>query len=192
MWPKIYEKQPLATLHIYADVNGKWVNDVSPDEMTMIKQMLHDYSQRENNYGIRYHGWVDKNTLAESWLSSDVWFYPCKFAETFCLTALEAALTKTLAITNDLAALQNTVGDRGVVIKGDASTKEWQDVALEKIFEYMDPSNIDKKNESINKNYDWASKLSWENQAYKLVSEHLIEEVNQRGLFNWTNDLPSG
>jgi predicted O-methyltransferase YrrM len=192
MWDKIYKREPRATLHIYADVDGKWANDVAPEEMRDIRSMLSLYSQRENGWGVRYHGWVDKKTLADSWISADIWFYPCKFAETFCLTALEAALTKTLAITNDLAALQNTVGDRGVVIKGDATTKEWQDSALEKIFEYIDSENSCKKDILIQKNYAWASKLSWENQANKLVNEHLIEDIKYRGLFNWTNDLPSG
>ena len=62
---------------------------------------------------IYYHGWFDKQTLADAWLSADIWFYPCIFMETFCLTALEAATTRTFAVTNDLAALQNTFGDRG-------------------------------------------------------------------------------
>ena len=192
MWPKIYERQPLATLHIYADIDGKWVNDVAPDEMNAIRSMISLYSQQENLCGIRYYGWVDKATLAEAWLSADIWFYPCKFAETFCLTALEAAITKTLAITNDLAALQNTVGDRGVVIRGDPLTQEWQDNALSKIFEYIDPANVYKKNEFIMRNHEWASNLSWENQAHKLVSEYLVEDIKYRGLFNWTNDLPMG
>lgn len=29
MWPKIYEYQPFASLHIYCDLDGKWVNEVT-------------------------------------------------------------------------------------------------------------------------------------------------------------------
>jgi hypothetical protein len=113
--------------------------------------------------------------------------------ETFCLTALEAALTKTLAITNDLAALQNTVSDRGVVINGNAMESEWQEKTLEKIFYYMDPINIGKKNELIERNYNWASNLSWENQAHKLLDEYILpnNKLEYKQMYNWTNGLPN-
>jgi hypothetical protein len=193
MWPKIYEKQPLATLYIYSDINGKWVNEVAPEQIFAIKKLLEDYKERENGLGINYYGWVDKKTLADSWTSSDIWFYPCIFMETFCLTALEAALTKTLVVTNDLAALQNTVADRGVVIKGDSTTVEWKNNALEKIFEYIDAKNIDKKTELIERNYEWASKLSLESQAKKLLNEYILpnNKLEYKQMHNWTNELPN-
>jgi len=193
MWPKIYEKQPLATLHIYSDVNGKWVNDVAPEQMQAIKELLVEYNKTASGLGIYYYGWVDKKTLADSWASSDIWFYPCTFMETFCLTALEAALTKTLVITNDLAALQNTVADRGVVIKGDTTNGEWQKAALEKIFEYMDPLNSDKKRKLLEKNFEWASKLSWENQAKNLLENYILpnNRLEYKQVYNWTNELPT-
>jgi predicted O-methyltransferase YrrM len=113
--------------------------------------------------------------------------------ETFCLTALEAALTKTLVITNNLAALQNTVGHRGVIIKGETNELEWQEMALLKIKKYLDPENIHLKNELIVRNYEWASTLSWESQAQKLLDCHILQEkLEYKGMYNWTNDLPFG
>ena len=193
MWPKIYEYQPDASLHIYSDINGTWVNNVAGDKMNEIRKLMKTYDVENNGMNIYYHGWVNKKQLADAWSSSDIWFYPCTFAETFCLTALEAALSKTLVITNNLAALQNTVGHRGVVIKGDASDKEWQENALLKIKKYLNPDNINIKNELIARNYEWASKLSWENQANKLLNEHILsEKLEYKGMYNWTNDLPFG
>jgi tetratricopeptide (TPR) repeat protein len=193
MWPKIHEYQPLASLHIYCDINGKWVNQVEGKMMEKIKELLTMYNASKNNMNIYYHGWVNKDVLARSWLTADIWFYPCKFMETFCLTALEAASTKTLVITNNLAALQNTVGHRGVIIKGDPIENEWQEKALSKIKKYLDPVNISIKNELIKKNYEWASTLSWESQTKKLLEEHiLIEKLEYKGMYNWTNDLPFG
>jgi hypothetical protein len=152
-----------------------------------------NYNVAENNMNIYYHGWVNKQTLAESWLTADIWFYPCTFMETFCLTALEAALTKTLVITNNLAALQNTVGHRGVIIKGEPMESEWQEKALAKIKKYLDPANKSLKNELIERNYEWASTLSWESQARKLLDEHILQEkLEYKGMYNWTNDLPFG
>jgi len=193
MWPKIFEFQPQASLHIYCDIDGKWVNQVQGEMMNKIRQLFIEYGVTENKMNIYYHGWVNKQTLSEAWLSSDIWFYPCTFMETFCLTALEAALTKTLVITNNLAALQNTVGHRGVIIKGEPNEPEWQEKALSKIKKYLDPENIHLKNELIERNYEWASKLSWASQANKLLNEHiLLEKLEYKGMYNWTNDLPFG
>jgi len=193
MWPKIYEYQPLASLHIYSDVNGQWVNNVEGEMMIQIRDLMTEYGVEQNNMNIYYHGWVNKETLGNAWLSSDIWFYPCTFMETFCLTALEAALTKTLVITNNLAALQNTVGHRGVIIKGDAKDIEWQEKTLLKIKKYLDPKNVHLKNELIERNYEWACKLSWENQAKKLLHEYILQEkLEYKGMYNWTNDLPFG
>jgi predicted O-methyltransferase YrrM len=193
MWPKIHEFQQKASLHIYSDINGKWVNQVEGEIMKQIQQLLVDYKAYEHNMNIYYYGWVNKQTLAEAWITSDIWFYPCTFMETFCLTALEAALTRTLVVTNDLAALQNTVGDRGVIIKGDPKENLWQETALDKIKKYMDPQNESLKNELIKRNYEWASTLSWESQANKLLQEYILaDELEYKGMYNWTNNLPYG
>jgi len=161
--------------------------------MVQIRQLMTDYNVKENGMNIYYHGWVNKQVLAEAWLTADIWFYPCTFMETFCLTALEAALTKTLVITNNLAALQNTVGHRGVIIKGEPIETEWQEKALVKIKKYLDPANKLLKNEFIERNFQWASTLSWESQAKKLLDEYiLLEKLEYKGMYNWTNDLPFG
>jgi hypothetical protein len=187
MWPKIYDNYNDASLHIFCDLNGEWVNRVATNKITEIKLLIEQY---DSKYNIHNHGWVDKKTLANSWITSEYWLYPCTFQETFCLTALEAALTKTLAITNNLAALQNTVGDRGIIIEGDAETNDWQNKALQEVFNIME--NPSKKEKLINKNYNWAINLSWENQANKLLNQHLLTNKFQYcGMLNWTNDLPS-
>jgi tetratricopeptide (TPR) repeat protein len=193
MWPKIYEFQPMASLHIYCDVNGTWVNQVQGAMMEQIRELMQLYNVDQTGMNIYYHGWVNKEILAESWLTADIWFYPCTFMETFCLTALEAALTKTLVITNDLAALQNTVGDRGIVIEGNATEAEWQEKALIEIKKYLtsDPKNINIKNELVEKNYKWASTLSWKLQANKLLEEYILQQkLEYKGMYNWTNDAP--
>jgi predicted O-methyltransferase YrrM len=188
MWPRIYERDNSATLYIYADVNNKWSNDVEPQKMEEIRKLLNAY---KDGLGVHYRGWVNKKELSDAWLSSDFWFYPCTFMETFCLTALEAASSKTFAITNHLAALQNTVGNRGAIINGDPTTKEWQELALSQVFYYMDSKNKDEKERLIDINYEWSSTLTWENQARKLIKEYIEPhtEFEYKGMYNnWAND----
>ena len=193
MWPRIYEHQPKASLHIFCDVNHKWSNDVEPEKMQNIKMLLEKYDAYNHGMNIYYHGWVNKKTLANAWLTADIWFYPCTFMETFCLTALEAAATKTLVITNHLAALQNSVGNRGVIIKGDATTQEWHEKALTKIFKILDSEDNKMKNVLIEANYDWAKDLSWENRASILLDTFILKEkFEYKGMYNWAHDLPKG
>ena len=176
MWPKIIEKYPTASLHIYSDIYGKWVNDVEGPKMKTIASLLDNYKNVDGGLNIHYHGWVGKEELAEGWKTAEYWFYPCTFAETFCLTALEAALSKTLAISNGLAALQNTIGERGITIPGDTHTTEWQQAALYELFAIME--NTKKRNELIEMNYKWASSMSWESQAHKLLNQHLLQQIS--------------
>ena len=111
--------------------------------------------------------------------------------ETFCLTALEAASSKTFVVTNDLAALQNTVSNRGAIIKGDPMTDLWQEEALKTVFFYLNPDNLSNKNELIERNLSWAKNLTWENQANKLLNEIILPNsiFEYKGMYNWTNDI---
>lgn len=193
MWPDIYMNEPLVTLNIYSDIYNKWSNETEPEKMEKIKRLLDDYSKRKNGLGIKYHGWVNKSALEEAWKKADIWFYPCTFMETFCLTALEAALSKTFVITNNLAALQNTVSDRGVIINGNPTTKEWQNDALIQIARYLNPSIIQLKNKFIERNYKWAEELTWERQSNKLLNEYVLQnKLEYKGMYNWTNNVPFG
>ena len=192
MWNKIKQNIPNALLHIFSDVNGSWVNQNYPVELNEIKK----YLEENNQNGIVYHGWVSKDKLANAWKQADVWFYPCKFAETFCLTAVEAAISKTLVISNDLAALQNTVGDRGVVIPGDVTTEDWQEQALQQIIHILSPQGFQKRNELVNKNYNWALKHSWQARAVDFAIQY-IESIEQdddtkRNKFEKTNMINFG
>ena len=182
MWSTIKSNISDATLHIYSDIDHQWTNQVAPDQIAKIKQLLdnlgaYGYKNKDkfayNKSGIFYHGWVSKQELAKGWSKCEYWLYPCIFQETFCLTALEAALTKTLPITNHLAALKDTVGDRGVIVEGDPMTEQWKSTAVEKILWII--KNKKEKEVLLNKNYEWALTHSWENQANKLMDEYLLK-----------------
>jgi len=180
MWPAISMKYPDASLHIYSDIDGKWVNSVEKELMIKIRDLLDKYKNNQDihNLNINYHGWVSKEVLANSWKTSEYWLYPCTFKETFCLTALEAALSKTLCITNGLAALENTVGNRGICINGDTNTVEWQTEATNALFTIME--NKKEKERLVEMNYNWALNQSWENQADKLTKQYFLPHTKRK------------
>jgi len=184
MWPMILEKFPKAELHLYVDLDGKWVNEYHRDEMNLIKEILMSIKRVYN------HGWVSKKKLAKAWAKTDVWFYPCKFYETFCLTALEAALSKTLAITNGLCALDETVGDRGLKLEGNVMSVEWQQNAVVEVVKIL--GDKVERDRMVESNFRWAMGMGWEERGrlmLEIIGENSMEYV---GMYNWTNDIPLG
>lgn len=214
MWPDIKRNIPDATLNVYSDINGKWVNEVAKEQMDEIRRIL----SAGGLEGVTMHGWVSKADLAAAWGRADIWFYPCIFQETFCLTALEAAATKTLAVGTPLAALGETIGNRGVLVDGDPMSKDWQERALKALCEILGDSK--KREDLIERNYAWACEMSWRSRGDKFaelflgdsgtvnsnkVLNTIIEEttsevesevksndLNYAEMYNWTHDLPSG
>lgn len=208
LWPEIIKILPDAVLEIFSDVENNWANTHHKDNMTLVKSLL-ESRFKDCRGSIIYHGWVDKDTLAEGWRRASYWLYPCRFIETFCLTALEAAATRTLPITNDLGSLIETVGDRGVIIPGNSETSEWKNKLLETL------KNLGDYSELLEKNYKWSLERTWEKRANyfydnfikpnikesKLVDNNIQDPtlqlfvnpiLNYYNMYNWTNDLPRG
>jgi hypothetical protein len=154
MWPRILERYPDSTLNVFCDLSHSWTKRYYPEEMEYITKNI-------NQKGITVHGFINKKDLNEWWLKSEYWLYPCIFEETFCLTALESAVSRTLPITNGLAGLSETA-KHGITILGNPKTQEWQDKCLMKLFELMDSLDF---TELLNVNYNYAKNLSWEKQT---------------------------
>jgi predicted O-methyltransferase YrrM len=188
MWDNILKHFPDATLNLFVDLEHSWTLENFREEIEEIKGWIEKYSQ-----SIKNHGWVSKKELANFWKRSHVWFYPCKFKETFCLTALEAACSRTLVINNNLAALKDTVADRGVVIEGDENqviTKEWSDSALEKIVYYL--NNCNESNDLIEKNYKWAKKNTWKDRTNIFINNNkIMEEIYNFDKYMFLDDSQS-
>lgn len=147
IFPKIVAKYEIAKLNIFCDFENKWLVDNYQDDIIQIKILL----EQQKKYVIN-HGWVNRSTLRDYWSKSHIWFYPCTFKETCCLTAYEAAVSKTLVVSNHLAALKESIGNRGVIIDGNPVEQEWQDKALKILFEILDN---DGEKEFVDLNYDW-------------------------------------
>jgi predicted O-methyltransferase YrrM len=181
MWKDILRIFPDSTLDVYSRLDHPWCLEHYPQQMIQIQNLIHQP-------GIITHGWVNQSVLTEAWKEADIWLYPCIFQETFCHTALQAAASQTLAITSDLAALRNTVGDRGFMIPGDPHTQGWRDDVLNIL---RNLHTFDLK-DLLTRNLEWAQSHSWENQAKKLLSYADKYKLEYRNMFNWTNNIPLG
>ena len=74
------------------------------------------------------------------------------------------------------------------------TTEIWKEQAFQKIFYYMDETNKNEKQKLIETNYNWAKTLSWEKQTKNLIDNYIYpnDVIEYKGMYNWTNDLPSG
>ncbi len=134
LFPKITKRYPDATLNIFCDLDHEWSNRVAGDQMIEIKKLLLEQTNVFN------HGWVNKKVLNAYWEITHVWFYPCIFNETFCLTALEAAASKTLIVCPKLAALEDT---RGVFVEyEDVNKNTFGDKALNTLYKVLDDPKL--------------------------------------------------
>lgn len=166
MWPRILERYPGATLDIFCDFSNEWLHQHWASEIQLVQELLSLYPDSVTN-----HGWVNSETLEKYWKKSHVWFYPCTFEETCCLTAWEAAAHKTLVVGNHLAALSESIGDRGVVIEGNARTTEWHDQAIEALFNTLD--NDQEYAKYIQLNYDWVKTKNFHNVVSSFLEKYL-------------------
>jgi hypothetical protein len=172
IWEEIINKYPIASLHIHCDINNKWVNSVCEKEMKEVKKLLATYLQNFKKYNVTYHGWTSKEKLAETFKSAEFLLYPTNFVETFCLTALESAISKTFILTSKLGSLNDTVNDRGILIDiekfGKNYEKTYQEEILKQLFYYIE--NVQERNIFIEKNYQWASNLSWKDKSKEFIN----------------------
>jgi len=187
MWPNIVSKYSESKLYIHCDIENSWLKNIRKEEMEEIKTLIEKYSNNDSS-SVIYKGWTSKKELAQSFKTSDVWLYPCTFLETFCLTALEAAISKTLVITSELGALKETVGNRGIMIEGDAKTTEWQKKTLNSLFEVLSDQKL--KNSLIEKNYLWAKEMSWKRKSNDLLEILTNDRIIMEEEENIVSSLP--
>ena len=110
-WSDIKMRFPDAELHVFSDFESPLVQARIPDLTKSLKKTSASLA------GVVLHGFVGQNVLRDYMYSADVWFYPTKFEETYCITALECQASGTLCVCSSLAALNETVGaDRGIML----------------------------------------------------------------------------
>lgn len=116
-WPKIRALAPGAELHVYYGFKG-WKlmakgNSVAVSKIAWFERRLGEMEVQ----GVFFHDRVGQQELADSFMRSLLWLYPTDFKETSCITAMEAQAAACVPVCTGLAALNETVGERGVLVK---------------------------------------------------------------------------
>ena len=164
MWGNIRAELEGATLYIHCDIyNHKWLNEMCGEEMNEIRMMI----EKGGLEGVVYKGWVSKEELYKSWGEAEVWFYPTMFLETFCLTALEAGVSRTLIVTMKIGSLDEVVGERGVVLNYNLLEDKGREKVMEELIGVM--RDEERKKEYVEKNYEYCKKLTWAERSKDFV-----------------------
>lgn len=120
MWPRILGIWPDASLEVF--VPGVDLADHRPllERCAALRVCCYGGGDGGGEEGLQ-------TLLQEGWQRAQYWLYPSTSPETLCVSALDAAANRTLAVVPNLAVLTEVPG---IVIEGDARTPEWQDQAL--------------------------------------------------------------
>ena len=108
MWPKIRTLEPKATLGVYYGFETMKKMNEGNKRGSAIVNYLFDRVTSMADEGVYYHGRVGQAELAEAYKKSLIWFYPTRFSETSCITAIEAQAAGCCVVTSKLAALEET------------------------------------------------------------------------------------
>ena len=112
--------------------------------------------------GVVHHGRLPQRVLLPYLQTAEVWFYPTRFRETFCITALEMQYARVLAVCSRLAALEETVGDRGVLID-DPDADDFAERALAALLELLDDRA--RQQALRERAHSWAAEQTWQARA---------------------------
>jgi glycosyltransferase involved in cell wall biosynthesis len=120
IWPIVRKSIPDAELHVFYGFDA-WEATVAmmgAAGENELKRIRHIKDKLGRTPGVRVRGRVDQAELAREQMRSGVWAYPTAFTETSCITAMEAQAAGCRIVTSPLAALNETVGNRGQLIPG--------------------------------------------------------------------------
>lgn len=114
------------------------------------------------NY-IHYGGKLRHDKLIEEFETSEIWFYPTHFVETYCMSAVEAQMAKCVCVATDIAALNEIIDNRGVLINEELYSEEYKQKCIDEIVNIL--TNDEIKIKYQNAGHEWAINQTWENRA---------------------------
>jgi glycosyltransferase involved in cell wall biosynthesis/GR25 family glycosyltransferase involved in LPS biosynthesis len=192
----IYTSNPVRGLKYLVD-NFASIRSEIPDAELFVYRGEEDFGDEnqtlldtiKSTEYIKFMGRVENESLVEHQLKADFWYYPTAWAETFCISALEAMAAGCICITSDLAALKDTIGDRGVLLRENIYSDEYSKEAIEKIIEFSKDEEL--KETFRNKGVEWAKNQSWPTRVNEWLNmigyERIQHNITVKLMCNWTD-----
>jgi FkbM family methyltransferase len=171
-FPKIIKEMPHAHLDIY--------RNLPEDFQEAVKYMSY----------VNVKGQATNEKILDAFAEAEYWYYPTKWNETYCISALEALANGCLCIATDLAALSTTIGDRGVLLKESIYSEEYWNSGIKAIMRYENDPDLKRK--TIEKGKKWAREQEWCNIAsywLDLLESNKDVNLKDNNMFNRLRDL---
>lgn len=146
----LHKEYPQIELYVY---RGKECFEAS--------KMNHLITEMDNCNYIHYGGRIDPKEIAREFCKSDIWFYPTHFTETYCISAIEAQLAGCVCVCSNIAALGETVGNRGFLLKQPARSRAFKIEALDTMRKVLQMDREPLRKPAIK----WAKEQTWANRA---------------------------
>ena len=105
------------------------------------------------------YGYEPPLKVHQEMITSEYFFYPSIFFETFCCSAVEAQLYECICIYNNIGCLNETIGDRGLSIDYNPKELNYVEKTCSKIIELINNDEIKKKFKEQGKNYALSTKM---------------------------------
>ncbi len=151
MWPKIKEKIPEATLHVYYGWNTFYKLEKNNPERMMWMKKVQEMMKQD---GVVDHGRVGQKELAQDMLKTSFWLYPTDFPEIDCITAKEMQAAGVYPITSGYAALEESQIS-GMKVRGDTYDPEWQKEYIKEVVSYKDAEINHEHIKTLSKQFSW-------------------------------------
>lgn len=171
--PEIRKVIPDAELHIFYgfDVWQKTQDMGQQATIRRLKAMIEEHAE----HGVVYHGRVSPERLAKEQMSAGVWSLVTWFCETSCLGGQQAQAAGCRIVTRPLAALNETVGERGTMIPDDWLSEETQQKYVSAVIAHMqrtDDSDREALKRYARENFGLEELAAdWHAMLYRLLAE---------------------
>jgi len=181
VWHRIKARVPQATLTLgYGFKNWEFAAQHDKLQQDLI-QRLKDQIKDLEPLGVRYLDRVNQQQVAEEYLSAGVLLYPTWFTESSYIGGMEAQAAGVRIVSSSIAALNETVGDRGLLIDGEWTSQTYQDAFVEgAVNALLYEGDEDRKElQEYAKEHFCLNKLakSWQEMFYNLMEVKKINPV---------------
>lgn len=136
IWPVVKKYYPQASLDVFYGWHSvDKILAMRPNHpLRFLKERVETLLEQVNEDGsINWVDRVSRAELARHYSTASVWAYPTAFCETFCITALETQAAGIIPVTTQLAALQETVACKELLIPGHAGNSDYRKRFMEHV-----------------------------------------------------------